>query len=182
MEESGEVWPAGAVPARVGISRQCSVMIPTKFKSKLPKALCYPIGAEAISAALAGAPHATEFSLNFYDQAVWPAAEFNRLVREGLPYRILYAAYKPTNKPGISASRTSVANGLYQEQWSLTVYPVLRELRQAAAQLLRDQGLPAVVEWLRTSGRPGWNTRSHVITLVFDPSDRSLAVIHKEDA
>jgi hypothetical protein len=155
-------------------------MIPTRSKSKLPKALSYPLGAEAISQALADAPHAGELSLSFYDQAVWPTAEFNRLVREKLPYRILSAAYVPPRKVGRSAPATPVEGGWYQGHWSITVYPVLRGLRHAAGQLLRDRGLPEVVEWLRSSGRAGWDTRQHRLDLVFSPAEGTLSAVRED--
>jgi hypothetical protein len=155
-------------------------MIPTRSKAKLPKTLSYPLGAEAISEALAGAPHADELSLSFYDRAVWPATEFNRFIREGLPYRILSAAYMPPLKPGHSAPNTLVESGWYQGHWSITVYPVLRELRHAAGQLLRELGLPAVVRWLRSSGRAGWDTRQHSIGLVFSPTNGTLSIARED--
>ena len=155
-------------------------MIPTRSKSKLPKALSYPLGAEAISQALAGAPHADELSLRFYDQAVWPTTEFNRLVRDGLPYRIMSAVYMPPRKVCRSAPTTLVEGGWYQGHWSITVYPVLRELRQAAGQLLREQGLPVVVEWLRSSVRAGWDIRQHRLDLVFSPAKGTLSAARED--
>ena len=151
-------------------------MIPTRSKSKLPKTLSYPLGAEAISVALAGAPHVDEFDLSFRDYAVWPAVEFNRLVRDGLPYRVLSAAYLPPRRPGRSAPNDLVAGGWYLAKWSIDVYPVRRELRHAAGLLLHEVGLPAVAEWLRASGRAGWDTRRHVLDLVFNPSEGTLTV------
>jgi hypothetical protein len=155
-------------------------MIPTRSKSKLPKALSYPLGAEAISRVLAGAPHADELSLSFHDQAVWPATEFNRLVREGLPYCILSAGYVPPRKLSRSAPNTLAESGWYQGHFSVTVYPVLRALRHPAGQLLRELGLPAVVEWLRSSGRPGWDTRQHRLNLVFGPADGTLLAARED--
>jgi hypothetical protein len=155
-------------------------MIPTRFKSKLPKTLSYPLGAEAISEALAGAPFAEELSLAFSGRAVWPATEFQRLVREGLPYRILAAEYMPPLKPGRSAPNTIVESGWYRGHWSITVYPVLRELRHAAGQLLREQGLPVVVEWLRSSRRTGWDTRQHRLELVFSPVEGAVSVTRED--
>jgi hypothetical protein len=155
-------------------------MIPTRFKAKLPKGLSYPLGAEAISQTLAGAPHADELHLSFYGQAVWPAAEFNRLLREGLPYRILSAEYTPPLMPRRIAPKRLVEVGRDQGSWYLTVYPLLCELRPAANHLLREQGLPAVTEWLRSSERSGWDSQQHRIDLVFSPADDKL-VVARED-
>jgi len=151
-------------------------MIPTRYKSKLPRTLSYPLGAEAISEALAGAPHAEEFSLAFSDQAVWPASEFQRLLWERLPYALVTAQYRPTHKPGYGGAQSLVESGWYDRAWELHVNPVLREQRQPAGRLIREQGLPAIVEWLRFTQRPGWETRVHKIELVFNPAEVALAV------
>jgi hypothetical protein len=155
-------------------------MIPTKYKSRLPRTLSYPLGAEAISRALAGAPHAEDVQLSFHDQAVWPAREFQRFLREGLSYRILELTYLPPRNPGYTASNAWVAMGECEEKWSLIVYAVLRERRQVAGRLLREQGLPAVADWLRLSTQPAWKGRQHRIELLFDPVDEWLSV-RRED-
>ena len=156
------------------------MMIPTWSKSKLPKTLSYPLGAEAISEALIDARHADELGLFFFGQAVWPATEFNRLVREGLPYRILSATYMPPLNPGRIAPDTLVESGRCQGHWSIRVNPVLRGLRQVAGVLLREQGLPAVAEWLRSSERAGWGTRQHYLHLVFNPAEGKVSVARED--
>lgn len=155
-------------------------MIPTLSKAKVPKAMSYPLGAEAISEGLAGAPHAAELSLSFSARAVWPASEFQRLVREGLPYRVLTAAYQPPRKPGRSAPNFLVERGWYAGRWSVTVYPVRRESRHAAGRLLREQGLPAVVAWLRSSSQVGWGSRRHQLALVFGATGHTLSLTHDD--
>ena len=111
-------------------------MIPTRSKSKLPKSLSYPIGAEAISEALADAPHADEMSLSFYDhpENTVPKGHpyWYRTIRSGLPYLILTVEYQAACKPGLSANNSMIESGWYREHWNLTVCPVLRELRQVA--------------------------------------------------
>lgn len=151
-------------------------MIPTRFKCKLPRHLSYPIGAEAISEALAGALHIDSLSVLFSDHAVWPAAEFLRLQKERLPYSITTAAFSPARRPGLKGSAVMIEKGWYDEQWELRVYPVLSEFRPLANRLLREQGFPAMANWLRSSVQPGWMTVSRRVELVFNPTDGSLAV------
>ena len=159
-------------------------MIPTRSRSKLPKALSYPIGAEAISEALADAPHADEMSLSFYDHPEYTLPKghpyWYRTIRSGLPYLILTVEYQAACKPGLSANNSMIERGWYQEHWNLTVCPVLRELRQVAGRLIREQGLPAVVEWLRSSSRIGWDARRHQIRLVFNPADGTLSIARED--
>ena len=157
-------------------------MIPTRHKSKLPKALSWPLGAEAISAGLAYAPHANDLSLWFSDSPIWPASAFQRLLRESLPYAILIDEYRPASNPGYSGARFMIERGWYQAKWQLRVNPVTRALRAVAGSVLREQGLPAVVEWLRSSSRPGWECWRHRIELVFAPIDRTLTPQVTDDA
>ena len=139
-------------------------MIPTDFKSKLPKFVSYPIGAEALSAGLAGAPYVDSFSLQF----VGPSLCFQRIVVERLPCTIFSAKYNPSHKMGQRGC------GFVDEEWVIAVFPVLRELRHLANCLLREQGLAWVVEWLRSSHEPGWLEQEHRIELIFNPTEESI--------
>lgn len=150
-------------------------MIPTLYKRKLPKALTWPVGAEAVTAGLAGAPHAAELSLAFLDSPVLWASEFQRLLRDGLPYVVLVAEYHPADKPGYVGSNAMVERGEFNSRWEVRVSPVPRPLRSTAAALIRDHGLPAVADWLRSSGRAGWDGRVHRIELIFSPADLTLS-------
>jgi hypothetical protein len=151
-------------------------MIPTRFRSKLPRHLSYPVGAEAISEALAGAPHFDSLSVAFNDGAVWPASGFRRLLAEKLPYVIIKAAFSPARGPGLTGAAFMIEKGSYDEQWELHVYPILSEFRSVANRLLREQGLPAIANWLRSSDHAGWRTVPRRVELVFGPADGSLAV------
>jgi hypothetical protein len=154
-------------------------MIPTRSKSKLPKTLSYPLGAEEISQALAETPQVEEIRLSFHGLG-WPASEFQRVLREGLPYGIMEAAYTPPRSPGYSGANFMVETGWYDAKWSLMVYPVLRERRRLAHGLLVEHGLPIVAEWLRDSNQAGWENCQHNIELVLDPANESLSVRRNE--
>lgn len=149
-------------------------MIPTRHKARLPKSLSWPLGAEAISAALADAPHVADLTLSFADSPVWPASEFQRLLRESRPYPLLVAQYRPASKPGYGGMTALVERGWFEAKWELQVNPVPRADRAAAAAALRETGLPAVAEWLRSSGRAGWEGRAHRLALVFSRAGGTL--------
>src|SRR5579883_595496 len=110
-------------------------MIPTRLKAKLPRHLSYPIGAEALSKALADAPHVESLAVTFWDEAVWPTSEFRRLLTERLPYRIMAAEFRPARGPGLTGSNDMLEGGWYNESWQLTIYPVLSEFRHLANRL-----------------------------------------------
>jgi len=150
-------------------------MIPTRFRDKLPGYLTYPLGAEALSEALAGLPHAEDLSIGFSERPVIFASDFQRDLAERRPYTVLKAGYRPAQSPGISGSNAGIDQGWYDERWELAVFPVLRELRAAVKDLLLKEGLPAVAEWLRSSRRTGWEMQARSISLIFDPDGPSLS-------
>ncbi len=144
-------------------------MIPTRFRSKLPQNLSYPIGAEAVSAGLVGAPHLGALELAFYGRPFGPASRFQRVLAERLPYTIVSAGYLPARKPGLSAAGFMIESGWYNEHWELTVYPVLRVTRHAANRLLIEQGLPTLAGWLRGAESTARGITIQRVELVFNP-------------
>ena len=151
-------------------------MIPTQYKAKLPRQLSYPIGAQALSMALVGAPHAESFSVFFHERPVEPASRFRQVLAQKSPYLLLMAKYRTEKNPGYAGAQFMIDRGWYGEKWELTVYSVLRELRHQANCLLRDPGLPLVVQWLRSSEQAGWLSRDQRIELLFHPAEETLSI------
>jgi hypothetical protein len=177
--EVSEVAAAAELERSAWKAQQPS-MIKTRYKSKLPKTLSWPVGAEAVSAALADAPHVNDLTLSFSDSPVWPASSFQKLLRESLPYAILAAEYWPASKPGYGGSNKMIEGGGYDAKWELRVNPVTRELRAKAGIALRERGLPLIKEWLRSSSRTGWELMYHCMELVFSPLDNTLTPVSSE--
>jgi hypothetical protein len=150
-------------------------MIPTTYKAKLGKHLSYPIGAEALTEGLAAAPHAESFGMSFWGKPAYQASPFQSAAARQ-PCTVLVAEYRPARKPGYGGANFMVESGWYDEKWEVTVYPVVRELRHLANRLIRERGLPLVVEWLRSSKRAGWLSRSQRLELMFNPTEESLSV------
>jgi hypothetical protein len=150
-------------------------MIPTRYKSKVPKSLSYPIGAEAISAALDGAPHFGSFGLYFHARWPWRMSDFRQRVHEGPPFVVLQAEYRPATKPGYYGANAAVEDGWYDAKWRIAVNAVPRELRHMASGLLLEYGLPAVAKWLGISQVPGWEDRRHTFELLLNPAEATLA-------
>ena len=149
-------------------------MISTRYKAKLTRSLSWPIGAEAITAGLGDAPHVADLWLWFTDRVTRPASAFQRVVRESLPYTLLVAEYRPARRPGYIGSSSLLEGGWYDARWELHISPVPGPWRAAAGAALRGVGLPAVVDWLRSSGRAGCELRRHRLELVFAPADGTL--------
>ncbi len=142
-------------------------LIPTQFKSKLPKTLSWPVGAQAISIGLEDVPHASECGLWFSESPVWRASEFQRTLREGRPYAVLVVEYRPAIRMPCGGSKELAAQGWYDPKWEIRVNPVPRPLRAVVGGLIREEGLPAVARWLRSINRAGWEARHHCVELLF---------------
>jgi hypothetical protein len=164
LRSTADLWhPTPATRPSMGLQDS---MIATQFKSKLRNILSYPIGAQAISEAFDGLPQVAEIHLRFYDTPGFWKSNFDRALRERKPYGIFVAEYRFERRVAYSS--------LYPSEWSLTVYPVLRELRHTASRLLREQGLASVVLWMKDSGSRGWLEHSHRLELLFDPVAETL--------
>src|ERR1700759_1769738 len=61
---------------KIGVS-----LIPTSSKEKLPKGFSYPLGAEAISAALEGAPHFGRSHFTFRWQDEYQTSEWQKRIK-----------------------------------------------------------------------------------------------------
>jgi hypothetical protein len=105
---------------------------------------------------------------------MWPASEFRRVLLTKAPYLILEVKYSPF---GLHGRPRSVADsGLFDDEWEIWVRAVARELRHLANCLLQEQGLPAVVAWLRSSEQRGWLSRQQTLELIFNPAEETLFV------
>jgi len=151
-----------------------SAMIPTKYKSKLPQTLSYPIGAEIVSASLKGVPQESALILGFYDKPVIFASDFAKLRESNSPYPIFNASYRHI-QPGLTASNQFIAEGWYEETWELSVYPVPRQLKSLARQALVSVGLPQVRKWLSAERTATWrHGRKHFEIFFFEMDGRII--------
>ena len=150
-------------------------VIRTDYKSKLPKTLSWPVGAQAVTAGLAGAPHAAECTLWFCDSPIDRASEFQRTLREARPYAVLVAEYRPEVRIPYTRSKEPEAHGWYEAEWRIRINPVPRAWRANVGGLLRERGFPAVAAWLRSFEGDGWQARHHRLELVFAPAEGTLS-------
>jgi len=155
-------------------------MIPTRYKSKLPHSLSYPVGAEAISESLKGVPQVPALSLGFYDRPTVFASEFQKLRDSNSPYPIFNATFRHI-QPGLSASNKYIAEGWYEETWELSVYPVPRGLKSAARQVLLSEGLPLIRKWLSAERPPSWKHGREHCEIYFVESEGRI-ILRESDA
>ena len=143
-------------------------MIPTQSKARLSKRLSYPLGAEAVSAALAGVPQYGLLRLTFHDRA-GSAMQFQQVLNTGRPYVVMQAAF---SRWAIhrNASDWMIERGWYDKKWQITLYPVLREYRHAARAALLEHALPAVRRWLSQPAASGWENGHRRLEFTLDPA------------
>jgi len=144
-------------------------VIPTRSKAKLPAHLSYPLGAEAVSRALAGVPQFDQLTISFRDHPGVSAMAFQAVLRDRRPYVVLKAAFdrSPT---GISTSQLLVDAGWHDPKWQITVYPVPRPIRHAARLALLKHALPIIRRWLSHPTATTWSTGHRRLEFHFDPA------------
>ena len=125
-------------------------LIPTRFKSKIAHTHSYPIGAEAISKALAGVPQIADLELTFWDYQFQPLAT---------SYKVLEVAYRKLGSFH-SASKDMIERGYLEAKWQITVKPVPRRQRQLVQAQLLERGLPFMKDWLLKNVVDGRRGRS----------------------
>jgi hypothetical protein len=168
----GEPISARQVRARYTDTMSGEAIIPTAYKSKLSRGSSWPVGAEAITRGLSGAPHAESFDLSFHGEAP---------IRDGR-YLILYANHRPIRNAGYSGARINIERGWYNEQWALVVFAVDRKLKFLANRLMREHGLGLVAKWLWDSEKTGWRSRDQRIDLLFSPEEETIVATEESGA
>jgi hypothetical protein len=146
-----------------------AALIPTDHKDRLPQSLSYPLGAQEISYALTGVPQYDGLTLHFSSSPTDSKSEFQNARSKGLKHLVLQArhSYFPETVSGIGF-----------DTWYLLVYPVIREKRHVAHELLIENGLASVREWLSVPRTDTWLSRSHSLTITFVGSNETIQVYH----
>jgi hypothetical protein len=126
-------------------------VIPTGYKSEIPKTHSYPLGAKAISDSLAGVPQFDLLKINF--SFGWKGFAKDRV--PDAPYRVLEVNYY--------GPQHSVLSG-----WTIYVRPVPRARKHAIKSKLIAEALPKIKVWLEVNTHSLNREGSHGITFFFD--------------
>lgn len=148
-------------------------IIPTKYKSRLPQFLSYPAGAESISAELAPVPQFEKFELSFFYFS--KAGTFKGPSQEFVLIEVNF--YKQA--PSLSTSNLFIEEGVYEENWGITVRPVPRELKYEVKKLLLTEGFTRIREWLSAKREPTWLEGRKTFRVAYVPLDKALS--YEED-
>jgi len=137
-------------------------VIPTKSKSKIPKTHSYPIGAKAISDALADVPQHELLEVNF-----WFLKSSAKDHITAIPYQVLRVSYSgPAHF--FSASKSMAENGVLDAKWSILVHPVPRPLKHIVQGKLMAEALPKIGHWLISNVHSLDREGFHALTFSFD--------------
>jgi hypothetical protein len=120
-------------------------LIPTGYKTKIPRTHSYPLGAKAISDALIGVPQCELLKIEFH---FWKGFAKNRV--SGAPFRVLSACY--SGRSG----------------WSIDVHAVPRPLKHTIQGKLASEALPKMRDWRLSNPHSLDREGGHRLTFYFD--------------
>jgi hypothetical protein len=147
------------------------MIIPTKYRHKVPRDLSYPVGAELLTSVFEHVPQCESLTVTFW-------ADVSN-VRERLtadrPLPTIRAEYSK-DYPGINAPRAWIAGGWYDPRWTLTIYAIPRRARAAVRDLLITAGLGAIRDWLVAARTPVWLSGRHSRTILIQVDDGTLTI------
>ena len=140
-------------------------MIPTAFKSKVPQTHSYAIGAKLLSEGLSAVPQYGLLKLKFY--GLWAS-------RDKIKTQPLLNVNHINIPENQFSSKNLVSQGFYDDTWEIVVYPVLRDQKAEARNLLLAEGLPKVKDWLETKRSSTWLDGRRTLSVLFDVESHSL--------
>jgi hypothetical protein len=138
-------------------------VIPTRRKSKIPKTLSYPIGAKAITAALAGVPQEELLGIEFW---FWKFSLWNRRGHQyeaGSQHRVITVSYSGQSR-------------YFDPRWTIEVEAVPRSLKHEIQGKILDEVLPKVKEWLTANAHSLDREGYHALTFSFDELKNEITV------
>ena len=143
-------------------------MIPTRYKSKLPRFLSYPAGAELFSHELVSVPQFEKLTLSFFYHSKAGAPK-----RTSEPFAVIRVNFI-RSYPRLSMPNRFIEEGCYDEKWEIRVSPVPRELNHEVKGLLLDHGFARIREWLSAKREPTWLENGKSLLVSYAPLDNTL--------
>lgn len=141
-------------------------MIPTKTRNKLPRFLCYPVGAKVVTDALTTVPQIEQLELWFI-QNKYGESEVDRR-------RLVVSARFSKHNLGVSASHAMDELGLYGPKWDVWIYAVPKELNATIRSALVGHGFGLIRDWLSQRRTELWRTTSHRCELWYSLDEERL--------
>ena len=149
-------------------------LIPIRYRQPISRDFSHPIGAEQLSAALAGIPQFDALTVSFSGvPTLWNDTRHTTLEQvEKAPQPVL-SAWFTNRRPGPSGPSQG---GEFGERWGLTVYPVPSGLKATVRAALDETGMAVVREWLATPRSDTWREAlRHEIEVLYDFETREIS-------
>jgi len=142
-----------AFTASISMNPVFSPRIPVLGKNAHPIGFSYPLGASAISEALAGLPMFDRFTLRYSNRT--PIFTMPQPLKGFPMLRITYRNY-PVYEPRLGATARSFQGG---EHWAIEVLPTPFEQREFIQKAILERAVPLLREWLSGAELPTGNVR-----------------------
>lgn len=140
-------------------------LIQTGWRDKLPKGLSYPVGAELISAALAGVPQFDDLSI-YFSITGWMSITSGAEDDEAQPFMRAFSAGLNFNVGNASVSVPAVPS-MY---------------RQTVRKALVDYGMPKVKSWLDAPRPQTWFEGFRIFTVGVLPDSGETRFVETQNS
>ena len=147
-------------------------IIPTRIKSKTPRTLSYPIGAEAISDALRGVSQFDQLRLEFRYYRRLDARGARPQQAATTVYDVIAAAYSGPRR--FHYMSKYIEEQFWGRRWEIVVHAVPRSLRHAIQARILAEALPAIRCWLVANPHAGEREGWHQLGFSFDELENKL--------
>jgi hypothetical protein len=149
-------------------------IFPTSSRGKHSKEVSYPIGAEALSRALAGIPQHGLITCSFY--AGYPQYD------DGKPqFHVIQFTYQKQARK-FHDSKSALERGVFEPRWGIHIFAVPRHLRGVIKLLLLEQALPDVVyPWLIEKSHLTGQTGGSALILEYIRAEEVFKYTTRED-
>ncbi|SEF71081.1 hypothetical protein SAMN05421819_0903 [Bryocella elongata] len=121
------------------VAPSATELIPTRYRTKIPERLSYPVGAKALSDALLG--------INQFDQLILRFYYWNDFRLRSGKYEFIRIEYRNRSE-STEWTRHGLYNRYEQYRGEIVVQPVPRTLRNRVNTLVTKEALPAIRLWL----------------------------------
>lgn len=144
------------------------MLFPTARKAKIGKDFSWPMGAEAISSALADVPQAALIQIEFHAPEQHYSPETRHPIVMGARYYFKGNSVFFARRPEIPRPSTPT--------WNVEVWANYRTFKVRIRELLVEKGLPNVIKpWLIQNDGEAGREGEALVRLYFDPANDALS-------
>jgi len=147
--------------------------LPVVHKTKLNKEQTYFVNAAALGELLADCRCRDDLALDFTDAPTAFKSEYDRFVRQKRKLVVLSAHYAPKD--------TEPAGGVAAKSYTVTVYAIVRTIREDLVAQFEEKHFAALLGWLSERRDATWLAKPHSIVFLLDIDTEEVSVAHDID-